>query len=333
MSEPLRVLITGAAGQIGYAIAFRIANGELVKDRKVILHLLEITNALGALNGVVMELTDCAFPNLVTVVATDKAEVAFKDVDIAFLIGSMPRKEGMNRADLLKANGNIFKVQGQALSDFAKKTVKVLVVGNPANTNALIALTSAPHLKPENFTAMTRLDHNRGIGEIAERLGVTAEKIKNVIIWGNHSNTQVPDASNATADLPGGKVKVSEKVGQEYLQGDFVNKISLRGSAVIKARGSSSAASAANAAINHVHDWLNGTPEGQFVSMAIPVPEGNSYGIKPGIVFSFPVTVSKSGKISIKDGLPVSDWLREKLNATEKELQEERATAFKELGF
>jgi malate dehydrogenase len=332
MSEPLRVLITGAAEQIGYAIAFRIANGELIKGRKFILHLLEITPALGALEGVVMELTDCAFPSLAGVVATDKTEIAFKDVDIAFLIGSMPRKDGMSRADLLKANGNIFKAQGQALSDYAKPSVKVLVVGNPANTNSLIALKCAPKLGPANFCAMTRLDHNRSIGEIAGRIGVTPEKVKNVIIWGNHSNTQVPDVSNAIVELPTGTVKVTQKIDDAYLHGDFVQKIALRGGAIIKARGLSSAGSAANAAINHMQDWLNGTPAGTFVSMAIPVPENNPSGIKPGVVFSFPVTVSAAGVISIVHGLTITSWLKEKIAATEKELQEERATAFQELG-
>lgn len=331
MAEPLRVLITGAAGQIGYAIAFRIANGELLQGRKVILHLLEITPALTALEGVVMELTDCAFPTLAGVVATDKYEVAFKDIDVAFLIGSMPRKDGMSRADLLKANGKIFIGQGKALSDYAKPTVKVLVVGNPANTNALIALTTAPNLKPENFSAMTRLDHNRAIGEIAAQLKVTPEKVKNVIIWGNHSNSQVPDVSNATVDLPSGTVNVTSQISNDYLQGDFIQKIALRGGAIIKARGLSSAASAANAAINHVQNWINGTKPGEYVSFALPVPAGNSYKIKEGTVFSFPVTIS-GGVVKIVDGLPITPWLQEKLDATSNELQEERSTAFSELG-
>nr|AGM32158.1 malate dehydrogenase [Coptotermes formosanus] len=331
MSEPLRVLITGAAGQIGYALAFRIANGELSPGKKVILHLLEITPALGSLEGVVMELTDCAFPTLQGVVATDKVEVAFKDIDVAFLVGSMPRKEGMDRADLLKANGNIFKVQGEALSNYAKPTVKVLVVGNPANTNALIALTTSSKLSAANFTAMTRLDHNRSLAEIASQLKVTADKVKNVIIWGNHSNTQVPDVSNAVVELDGKTVKVTEKIDEAYLKGDFVSKISLRGGAIIKARGLSSAGSAANAAIDHVKTWIHGTKPGEFVSMAIPVPANQPYGIKTGVVFSFPVTVT-NGVIKVVEGLPVSEWLQGKLKATEDELQGERSTAFGALG-
>lgn len=246
-----------------------------------------------------MELTDCAFPSLAGVIATDNLEVAFADIDAAFLVGSMPRKEGMNRADLLKANGKIFKAQGLALSQFAKPTVKVLVVGNPANTNALIALKSAPNLGPENFCAMTRLDHNRAIGEIAGRCGVSSDKVRNVVIWGNHSNTQVPDVSNAVVEYPTKTIKVTEKIEEDYLKGEFVKKIALRGGAIIKARGSSSAASAANAAINHMQDWINGTRPNTYVSMGIPVPQDNPYGIQTGIVFSFPCTVSREGQVSI----------------------------------
>uniref|UniRef100_UPI00067E6504 MALATE DEHYDROGENASE n=1 Tax=synthetic construct TaxID=32630 RepID=UPI00067E6504 len=331
MSEPIHVLITGAAGQIGYALAFRIAKGDLFGDRKVVLHLLEIPPAMKALEGVCMELQDCAFPTLAGVVATDDPEEAFKDVDVAFLVGSFPRKPGMERADLLEKNAGIFKVQGKALSEYAKPTVKVLVVGNPANTNCLIAMANAPKLGPENFSAMTRLDHNRAIGEIAAKLGVPVDKVHNVVVWGNHSNTQVPDVSHATVDKEGGTKKVSDALPKEYLEGEFVQKIAQRGGAVIEARGASSAASAANAALCHMRDWLFGTKPGDWVSMGIPVPEGNPYGIKPGVIYSFPCTVDKDGKVHIVEGLEINDWVREKMEATEKELIEERETAFKVL--
>lgn len=327
MTTPIKVLITGAAGQIGYALVFRIASGELIEGRPIILHLLEITPALPALEGVKMELIDCAFPYLEDVICTDKNEVAFKDIDVAFLVGAFPRKEGMDRSELLTKNGGIFTVQGKALSDFAKKTVKVLVVGNPANTNCYIALKSAPNLKPNNFSAMTRLDHNRAIGEIASQLKVLPDDVKNVIIWGNHSNTQVPDATSAEAIVEGKSVKVADKLDADYLQGEFVDKISKRGAAVIKARGASSAASAANAAIDHVRDWLNGTPEGTFVSMAIPAPKSNPYGIPENTVFSFPVKISTAGEVTIVKGLPVSDWLKGKLKTTQDELIGEKTAA------
>jgi malate dehydrogenase len=328
----VNVVVTGAAGQIGYAIAFRIAKGDLLGPcRRVRLQLLEITPALGALGGVVMELTDCAFPTLAGVVATDDPAVAFKDADIAFLIGSFPRKDGMDRADLLARNGGIFKVQGEALSNYAKKTVKVLVVGNPANTNALIALKYAPNLGPQNFAAMTRLDHNRSVGELAAKLDTTADKVRNVTIWGNHSNTQVPDASNAIFDSPDGPKKVADLLPLDYLQGEFVTKIATRGGAVIKARGLSSAASAANAALDAVRDWYYGTASGKWTSLAIPVPADSPYGVKPGIIFSFPVNIDPSGAVEVVKGLPVSEWLQGKLNATEEELIGERDTAFKVL--
>ena len=333
MCEPVNVVITGAAGQIGYALAFRIAKGDLLGPcKKVKLHLLEITPALGALNGVCMELTDCAFPTLAGVVPTDKPEVAFKDADIVFLVGSFPRKDGMDRSDLLAKNGGIFKVQGEALSQYAKKTVKVLVVGNPANTNCLICQHYAKNLGPENFCAMTRLDHNRAIGEIAEKTHVTCDKVRKCCIWGNHSNTQVPDTSFAVVDTPEGEKKVSDLLPESYLHGEFVQKISTRGGAVIKARGASSAASAAHAALTCVRDWVQGTKADDYVSMAIPVPADSPYGIKPGIVFSFPCQVDAHGKVHIVKGLPVSEWLQEKLNATEQELIGERDTAYKVLG-
>jgi malate dehydrogenase len=329
---PVNVVVTGAAGQIGYALSFRIAKGDLLGPcRRVKLHLLEITPALGALTGVTMELTDCAFPTLAGVVATDDPAVAFKDADIAFLVGSFPRKDGMDRADLLAKNGGIFKVQGEALSNYAKKTVKVLVVGNPANTNALIALKYAKNLGPQNFAAMTRLDHNRSVGELAAKVGTTADKIRNVTIWGNHSNTQVPDAGNAIFDSPEGPKKIVELLPGDYLRGEFVTKVATRGGAVIKARGLSSAASAANAALDAVRDWYFGTAYGKWTSLAIPVPADAPYGIKPGIVFSFPVAIDPSGTVEVVKGLLVDSWLQGKLKATEDELIAERQTAFQVL--
>jgi len=319
--EPIHILITGAAGQIGYALSFRLAKGDLCGDRKVVLHLLEITPGMKALEGCVMELQDCAFPTLAGVVWTDKIEEAFKDVDVAFLVGAFPRKDGMDRSDLLAKNGGIFTVQGKALSDYAKPTVKVLVVGNPANTNCQIALASAPKLGKKNFCAMTRLDHNRMLGQIAADLKVTPEKVKNVCIWGNHSNTQVPDATHATVELPEGTVKVTDKLKADYLQGEFAQKIATRGGAVIKMRGASSAASAANAAITCMKNWLYGTPEGEFVSMAIPVPDNEPYGVKQGVVYSFPCKVSKDGEVSVVEGLERNDWIKEKMIKTLKKLK------------
>ncbi|KAK8871005.1 hypothetical protein M9Y10_008918 [Tritrichomonas musculus] len=326
------VVITGAAGQIGYALAFRVAKGDLLGPcRRVRLHLLEIPPVLKALEGVQMELTDCAFPTLAGVEITSDANVAFKDADVCFLVGSFPRKDGMDRADLLEKNGGIFKVQGEALSNHAHKNVKVLVVGNPANTNALIALHYAKNLGPQNFCAMSRLDHNRMKGELAAKLNTTTDHIRKVCIWGNHSNTQVPDTTNAVFDGPEGTVKITDKFPEDYLHGEFAQKIATRGGAVIKARGASSAASAANAALDCMRDWCLGSKVGDFVSMSIPVPECEPYGIKKGIIFSFPCEVSPEGHVSIVQGLPVSDWLRGKLQATEEELINERNTAYEKL--
>ncbi|EAY20324.1 Malate dehydrogenase, putative [Trichomonas vaginalis G3] len=327
--EPVHVLITGAAGQIGYVLTFRIAAGDLFGDRKVVLHLLEIPQGMQALQGCCMELQDCAFPAVAGIVATDKIEEAFKDVDVAFLVGAFPRKDGMDRADLLGKNGGIFTVQGKTLSDYAKPDVKVLVVGNPANTNALIALASAPKLGPKNFCAMTRLDHNRMLGELSVKLGVPTNEIHKVTIWGNHSNTQVPDVSHAVYGKE--NKKVSEALQAEYYQGEFVTKISTRGGAVIKMRGASSAASAANAALEHMRSWCFGTPADDWVSMAIPVPENEPYGIKKGVIYSFPCTVDKEG-IHVVEGLAINDWVRGKMEATEKELVGEKETAWKVLG-
>lgn len=318
MKTPVRIVVTGAAGQIGYALLFRIASGSMLgPDQPVILHLLEITPALGALNGVVMELNDCAFPLLHGVVPTDKLEVAFKDVDYALLVGAMPRKDGMERKDLLAANGGIFGPQGKALNDYAKRDVKVLVVGNPANTNALIAQQNAPDLSPACFTAMVRLDHNRALSQLAEKTGTHTTDIQKMIIWGNHSSTQYPDIHHT---MVGGKPALS-LVDQAWYEGTFIPEVQQRGAAVIKARGASSAASAASAAIDHMRSWALGTAPGDWVSMAIP--SDGSYGIKPGVIYGYPVTC-KGGKYEIVQGLKVGDFCRARMDATDKELREER---------
>ena len=326
MKEPVRVAITGAAGNIGYAMAFRIAAGDMLgPDQPVILHLLEITPALPALQGVVMELNDCAFPTLAGVVASDKLEEAFKDVNYALLVGARPRGPGMERKDLLTANGAIFGPQGKALNDYAARDVKVLVVGNPANTNALIAMKSAPDLKPEQFTAMTRLDHNRALSQLTEKTGVHFNFIKKMIIWGNHSSTQYPDIRFTTID---GK-PASELVEQDWYRTKFIPDVQQRGAAIIKARGASSAASAASAAIDHMRDWALGTAEGDWTSMG--VPSDGSYGVAEGVIYSYPC-VCKDGKYEIVQGLEIDDFSREKMTATEAELREERAAVEALLG-
>lgn len=318
MDDIKRVAVTGAAGQIGYSLLFRIAAGDMLgKDQKVILQLLEITPALGALAGVVMELRDCAFPLLQDVIVSDDPQVAFKDADIALLVGSRPRGPGMERSDLLEANGAIFTKQGNALNEVASKDVKVLVVGNPANTNALIALHSAPDLKPEQFHAMTRLDHNRALGQLAEKTGAAVADIKQLIIWGNHSSTQVPDISHAT--VAGNKA--GDEVDSAWVEETFVPTVQKRGAAIIAARGASSAASAASAAIDHVRDWVLGTPEGDWTSMAIA--STGAYGIAEDIVYSFPVTCS-DGVVRVVDGLNVDGDILAKMKASEAELLEER---------
>jgi len=319
MKAPIRVTITGAAGQIGYQLAFRIASGQMLgNDQPVILQLLEIPPALPALQGVVMELNDCAFSTLAGIVATDDPNVAFEDADYALLVGARPRGPGMERKDLLEANAAIFSVQGKAMNDHASRDIKVLVVGNPANTNALIALSNAPDLKPQNFTAMTRLDHNRATAQLAAKTGNHVNDIKYMTIWGNHSATQYPDISQATV---GGKA-TSELVDQEWIADKFIPVVQQRGAAIIKARGASSAASAASAAIDHMHDWALGTPDGDWVSMAVPAD--GSYGIEPGIVYSYPVRCS-GGDYEIVQGLSIDDFSRERMDATETELREERA--------
>lgn len=316
--QPVRVAVTGAAGQIGYSLLFRIAAGDMLgKDQPVILQLLEITPALKALQGVVMELRDGAFPLLADVVTTDDPKVAFKDADYALLVGAMPRKAGMERGDLLGANGGIFKPQGEALNEVASRDVKVLVVGNPANTNALIAQQNAPDLDPRCFTAMVRLDHNRALSQLAEKTGAAVSDIKNVTIWGNHSSTQYPDLSQATVN---GKPAL-DQVDRTWYENDYIPTVAKRGAAIIEARGASSAASAASAAIDHMRDWALGTPEGEWTSMGIP--SDGSYGIPEGLIYGFPVRV-KDGKYEIVQGLDVSDFSRGKMDATARELEEER---------
>jgi len=318
MKKAVNVAITGAAGQIGYALAFRVASGQIFgPDQPVNLHLLEITPALGALNGVVMELNDCAFPTLNKIVATDDAKVAFRDLNVGLLVGARPRGPGMERKDLLLANAQIFSAQGKALNEVADRNVKILVVGNPANTNALIARANAKDLNPRNFTAMTRLDQNRALSQLAEKTGTHVTEIRKVTIWGNHSATQYPDITHATV---AGKPATS-LVDQKWIEETFIPVVQQRGAAIIKARGQSSAASAASAAIDHVRDWVLGTPEGDWTSMA--VPSDGSYGIKEGVIYSYPVTC-RNGEYQIVQGLSISDFSRARMDATHKELLEER---------
>jgi malate dehydrogenase len=318
MKSPVRVAVTGAAGQIGYALLFRIASGAMLgTDQPVILHLLEITPALPALEGVVMELNDCAFPTLAGVVTSDDPNVAFKDVDFALLVGARPRGPGMERKDLLEANGAIFGPQGKALNDHASRDVKVLVVGNPANTNALIAQQNAPDLDPKCFTAMMRLDHNRALSQLADKVNVHSSDVTKMTIWGNHSSTQYPDISNAVVN----KSAAIDLIDMAWYKDDFIPTVQQRGAAIIKARGASSAASAASAAIDHMRNWALGTHEGDWVSMAIP--SDGSYGVKEGIIFGYPC-VCKDGKYEIVQGLSVDEFSTERMKVTETELREER---------
>jgi len=326
MTTPVRIAITGAAGQIGYSLLFRIASGAMLgPDTPVILQLLEVTPALGALGGVKMELDDCAFSPLVDVICTDDANLAFGDADIAMLVGAMPRKDGMERSDLLSANGGIFKPQGQAISANAKKNVKVLVVGNPANTNSLIAMHNAPNIDPRQFTAMTRLDHNRAVSQLAQKVGRPVTSVKKMTIWGNHSTTQYPDLFHAEVD---GKNAAQLINDQQWIEDTYIPTVAKRGAAVIKARGSSSAASAANAALEHVRSWVQGTPEGDWVSMA--VPSDGSYGVPEGLISSFPCTCV-NGEYKIVQGLDIDAFSRARIDASVAELLEER-DAVKELG-
>ena len=319
MKQPVRVAVTGAAGNISYAMLFRIASGEMLgKDQPVILQLLEIAPALDALKGVVMELEDCAFPLLAGVVQTDDATVAFKDVDYALLVGSRPRGPGMERKDLLEANAAIFSAQGKALNDVASRDVKVLVVGNPANTNAVIAQRNAPDLDPRNFTAMTRLDHNRAMAQLAGKTDSTVNDVKKMIIWGNHSSTQYPDLTASTVN---GKPAL-DLVDRAWYEGTYIPEVQQRGAAIIKARGASSAASAANAAIAHVRTWVMGTDENDWVSMG--VYSNGEYGIAKGLIYSFPVTCANGDWSIVADVDVSSAFSKEKMAATEQELSEER---------
>jgi malate dehydrogenase len=318
MKKPVTVTITGAAGNIGYALAFRVASGQMLgADQPINLNLLEIPAAAAAVNGVVMELNDCAFPTLNRVLATHEAQSAFEDCNVAMLVGARPRGPGMERKDLLLENAKIFSAQGKALDAVASRDVRVLVVGNPANTNALIALRNAPSLPPERFTAMTRLDHNRALAQVCEKTGAALTQVRRVVIWGNHSATQYPDLHHATVD---GKAAIPQ-VGESWFKETFIPSVQQRGAAVIKARGTSSAASAASAALDHIHDWVLGTPDGEWVSMA--VPSDGSYGIPEGVIYSYPVTC-KGGAYSRVQGLPVDEFSREKMQATYRELCEER---------
>lgn len=318
MKTPVHIAVTGAAGQIGYSLLFRLAAGELLgPEQPIVLHLLEVEQALGTLSGVVMELDDCAYPLLHRVEVSSDPKVAFKNTDYAFLLGARPRGPGMERKDLLECNAEIFSVQGKALNEVASRDVKVMVTGNPANTNTLIALKNAPGLTAENFTAMTMLDHNRSVSLLARKCGVKVTDVKRVVVWGNHSSTQYPDLHHA-------KVKGQDAlslVDRHWFENDFIPTIQQRGATVIKARGQSSAASAANAAIAQMKAWIFGTPEGDWISMA--VPSDGSYGIEEGLVYAYPVTV-RDGKISIVRGLPIDGFSEMRMRATEAELQEER---------
>jgi malate dehydrogenase len=318
MKQPVRIAVTGAAGQIGYSLLFRIAAGDMLgKDQPVILQMLEITPALGALRGVVMELEDCAFPLLAGVTISDKAEVAFDQADYALLVGARPRGPGMERKDLLEANAAIFSAQGQALNAAAHRDVRVLVVGNPANTNALIAQRNAPDLNPGNFTAMTRLDHNRALAQLAAQTGTHTTDIRRITIWGNHSATQYPDISHATVN---GEAATGQ-VDRNWYESTFIPTVQQRGAAIIQARGASSAASAASSAIDHMRTWALGTADGDWTSMGIP--SDGSYGITEGLIYSFPVTC-KGGAYAVVQGLDNDDFSRERMRLTERELIEER---------
>jgi len=326
MNQPARVAVSGAAGQIGYSLLFRIASGEMLgPEQPVVLQMLEITPALRALQGVAMELEDCAFPLLAGMVKTDDAEVAFADADIALLVGAMPRKEGMERSDLLAANGAIFTTQGRALESSAKRDVKVLVVGNPANTNALIAMSNSGDMEPANFTAMTRLDHNRAISQLAARLDEPVDSIRRMTIWGNHSTTQYPDLVHCEVDGESAWDLVGDP---DWIDSEYIPKVAKRGAEVISARGASSAASAANAAVDHMRDWVHGTPEGDWVSMG--VRSDGSYGVPEGLISSFPCVV-RDGNWQIVQGLEIDDYSRSKIDASVAELEEERS-AVSELG-
>ena len=319
MKPPVRIAITGAAGNIGYAMAFRVAAGDMLGlDQPVILQLIEIDPAMDTLNGVVMELNDCAFPLLEDIVATSDLNQGFQDTDYAMLVGARPRGPGMERKDLLSANGAIFSPQGKAINDHASRDIKVVVVGNPANTNALIAASNAPDLNPNQFTALTRLDHNRALSQLSEKTGIHINHIKKMIIWGNHSATQYPDINHCTIQ----DSSAAQLVDQKWYRNEFIPTVQQRGAAIIKARGASSAASAASAAIDHMRTWTMGAPPGDWTSMAIP--SDGSYDVSEGVIYSYPVTC-QNGTFEIVQGLEIDDFSRDRMRVTEQELLEERS--------
>lgn len=329
--EAAHVLITGAAGQIGYILSHWIAGGELYGDRPVYLHLFDIPPAMNRLTALTMELDDCAFPHLAGYVATTEPEKAFKDIDCAFLVASVPLKPGQVRADLISSNSVIFKNTGEYLSQWAKPTVKVLVIGNPDNTNCEIAMLHAKNLSAANFSSLSMLDQNRSYYEIASKLNVSINDIHNIVVWGNHGESMVADLTNATFTKEGKTEKVIDHLDKDYVFGTFFKKISHRAWDIMEHRGFTSAASPTKAAIQHMKAWLFGTAEGEVLSMGIPVPEGNEYGIKPGVVFSFPCTVDKAGNIHVASGFKINNWLREKLNFTEQDLFNEKKIALEHL--
>ncbi|XP_060551915.1 malate dehydrogenase, cytoplasmic-like [Ruditapes philippinarum] len=332
MPEAIRVVVTGAAGQIAYSLLYSVAKGDVFgKDQPIVLVLLDITPMMGVLGGVVMELKDCAFPVVTEIVATDDYDTAFKDADACMLVGAMPRKEGMERKDLLAANVKIFKGQGESLNKVAKKTVKVVVVGNPANTNALICSKHAPSIPKENFSALTRLDQNRAKAQVADRVGRSVGDVSNAIIWGNHSSTQYPDMRHATVKIDGKAVPVHDAVKDDnWLKNEFISTVQKRGAAVIAARKLSSAMSAANATCDHMRDWWFGTKPGEWTSMAV-ISDNNPYNVPANLMYSFPVEI-KDGKWSIKGGLAIDDFSQEKMDITAKELEEERDAALVVVG-
>ncbi|EAX88420.1 lactate dehydrogenase family protein [Trichomonas vaginalis G3] len=332
MVEPARVLITGAAGQIGYVLSHWIASGELYGERPVILHLFDIPVAQNRLTALTMELQDCAFPHLAGYVATTEPEQAFKDIDCAFLVASVPMKSGQIRSDLIGSNSIIFKNTGEWLSQYAKPTVKVLVIGNPDNTNAEIALLHAKNLKPENFSSLSLLDQNRAYHAIAEKLGVKVTDLHDIVVWGNHGESMVADLTQATFEKDGKIQKVTDVLDEKYREETFFKFISHRGWDIVEYRGFSSAASPTKASIQHMKAWLFGTKPGEVLSMGIPVPENNKYGLKPGVVFSLPCTVDKDGNVHVVETYKVNDWLREKLEFTEKDLFNEKEIALHTLG-
>jgi len=329
IADPISVVVTGAAGQIAYSLLYSVAKGDVFgKDQPIILNLLDIDAMMGVLNGVVMELQDCALPLLVSIIGTSDPTVAFNNVDAAMLVGAMPRREGMERKDLLKANGKIFQAQGQALDQYAKKTVKVLVVGNPANTNAFICKRYAPSIPAENFSCLTRLDQNRAVAQVAVKVDVSCSDVKNVIIWGNHSSTQYPDIAHATVTKKGQTLPAASVIQNDnWINEDFVKIVQKRGAAVIEARKLSSAMSAAKAICDHMRSWWFGTGPGEYVSMGVLTDESRPYGIPANLMYSFPVTISADRKVTIVPNLSISDKARARMDETAKELSEEAAAA------